>query len=160
MRRDIISDAHDLERVMSCVLAETADYNFSRGHHAPFTLWSDFAVDAVSINRSDNLYKPFLWHVHDAGTYLHYMSLDGIEDNDERYLNWKQKFLTFNDWTFNELNYKWGYDMHKSPVERIYYYDGKTFREVSRDTALLIWQFTGLELIRQHENALMEETVA
>lgn len=154
--REIISDVHDLEVAMAYVLADTARYNARVSDFIASTLWSDYALDVVSIHEPENLGHPFLWHVHNAGTYLHYMDIHKIEVDYDRYLKWKGRFLAFDDWTFNELNYKWGFNIHKSPVERIYYYDGKTFREVSRNTALLIWQYTGLELIRQHENALME----
>lgn len=146
----IIENVHDVEIAMAMVLAQTAKYDSDVDDYIPSFLWSDYALDVVSINKPENVGLPFLWHVHYAGTYLHYVNLNDDMEY-PTYESWKKNFLSFEDWTFTELNYKWGFDIHKHPMDRIYYYDGRKFREVSRETALLIWQYSGKEIIRKHE---------
>lgn len=146
----IINNVHDVELSMAEVLAQTAKYDSDTNDNIPSFLWSDYALDVVSINKPENLGVSFLWHVHYAGTYLHYVNLDS-DMKFPTYEKWKKNFENFDDWTFTELNYRWGSNIHKHPMERIYYFDGHKFREVSRNTALLIWQYTGKEIIRKHE---------
>lgn len=150
-----IEDRHDLERAMSSVLSEIAQYDartFENGR-VPSWLFSDFAIDCDLMRLHPG--EPFLWHTHDSGTYLHFIGVER-DWSVESFIGWRKDFLKWDDWTYTELNYKWGYNLHKHPMERIYYYDGEYFREVSRQTALLIWRFTGLEIIHRQEDKLAE----
>lgn len=153
----IIQNEHDIEIQMSCVLNDAAEWSAANNNgYVPYTLFSDLCLDARNMAENDVMNKKFLWHVHAAGTYLHWLNIDNIEDNEERYMSWRHDFLTWDDWTFTELNYRWGCRNH--PMDRVFYFDGKSFREVSRDTALLIWRYTGLELIHKHEDCQIEVT--
>lgn len=162
MRRlgKLIENTHDLECAMSAVLSEIAEYDAmtSERGNVPTWLFSDFALDVANIRENPGV--PLLWHTHDAGTYLHFLEPD-IEKYHKSYEQWKADFLKFDDWEFTELNYKWGYSNgHKHPMERIYFYDGEYFREVSRDTANLIWQYFGKTVIMEREEAVTVEVVA
>lgn len=149
-----IKTVHDIETAMSYVLTEIAEYDAttSTWGHIPSWLFSDYALDCDNIRKNPGM--PFLWHTHDAGTYLHMLDKD-IERTHKSYESWKADFLKFDDWEFTELNYMWGESNGRShPMERIYYYDGDTFREVSRATANLIWQYFGKSVIMEHENVV------
>lgn len=147
----IIEDAHDLDCAMACILSETAEKQVieSGRPYVASTLFSDYALDITTLRK--HVGENFLWHVHDNGTHLHMLDRNNIEREQRSYDAWKKNFLAFSDWAFAELNYRWGGE--NNPLDRIFYYDGKSFREVSRETALLIWQYNGLELIRRHEAA-------
>lgn len=150
--RGIIQNVHDIEVAMSRVLSDIAKYNTAqKSWRVPYTLFSDFAIDVVSINKPEHAGKPFLWHTHSAGTYMHYM-YDNIKEDQPSYEAWKSNFEKFDDWTFTELNYGW--DGGDKSTSRYFYYDGdRYFREVSRETALLIWQNTGKQIIAEREKS-------
>lgn len=133
---------HDLLFKMSQVIADVAEINVARDDNSvPTTLISDFAAYDVPLIEKHGT-TPFLWHVHWAGTYIHFLDRDSLQA--PTFESWAESFLKWDDWTFTELNYRW---CGKSDI---YYYDGVRFRLVSRETALLIWQYYGKHIIEQH----------
>lgn len=154
MRLDgIIENVHDIEIAMSWALSDIAEYDIvQNGWGVPTTLFSDYAIDVVSINKPEHVGKPFLWHTHSAGTYMHYM-YDNIKEEQPSYEAWKSNFRKFDDWPFTELTYNW--DGGDKKTNRYFYYDGdRHFREVSKETALLIWQYTGKQIIAEREKVM------
>lgn len=136
----------DLLQRMSEIIAHIAYWDSVEYNTVPSTLVSDFSkYDSVNIS-NDKRNRPFLWHTHWAGTYLHFLS-DKEEDTCDldRFV---RQFKKHTDWISEELTYRWSYSEF---TEQFWFYDGDNFRQVSRETALVIWQSYGDAMIAEHE---------
>lgn len=161
----------DLLNLMSDVIADEATKNISLrgGRDVPTTLISDFAkYDVAAVSKK--CHTPFLWHVHWAGTYLHFLDLDShSEDFNGHPEVWRKGFEQNYDWACDELTHNWEMDGQK---DRFFFYDGdlehvaqwwgarrNSFREVSREEALVIRTAYGNACIAEMERTKVEVSI-
>lgn len=152
----------NLLSMMSDVIADMAQQSILHGCRCvPSTLVSDFAkYDVAAVSKK--AHTPFLWHVHWAGTYLHFLDLDShAEDFNGHPEVWREAFNRDRDWACDELTHNWELN---DIEDRFFFYDGdlehadcwlgarhNSFREVSREQALVIRVAYGHACIKEME---------